>query len=592
MNKKAFVFLVLFVVSFFVSLFLNFKKINVPYFNGLYKKVSIDIIFKNNNPPKVFYDDVEIKNYKKIDNGHYLFEDNKFYLVKKIKFSNYLDIEQFAIFIENDSKFYNKAQETIEIDNNKSIIDKFTIIFLSFIYNPWFYIIPYVFFFLFLYNFEFNYKTKWFIISAFIFGFIFRISQLNSIPFWDDEIYILTHSNHWLETIQDPGNPPLYFALFKIYRYFVDKPEFYRISSVIIGLVFNYCFYLYIKEKLGSKTALIGLLIVSVNIILIYFSQELRCYMLLMLLAVINSHFLFKFNLKTKNYYLISSIALLYTHYYASFFVLYNFIVGFILFFKNKIKLKNFVLVNIFSFLNFISFIFYKKENLVNDFNAWIKPPSYHLFLDACEIFAGKILFCVLFLILCILVYKKLNKKREKLFFYYNFFAIIFVFICASVFSYLIKPIFCYRYFYVVYPSYLALVTFIVCFDFKTKYRAILGYLIFILLTISSRLNYQNLYCNHNIYLDFVRFDKTDKKRYVFVTDTIEGYEKFKVDNAEMIYLQVNTGMAEADIEKYDYEKDSIIYVHNLYLADGIYKKAKKITLYKTPLGVFCRIEI
>ena len=76
------------------------------------------------------------------------------------------------------------------------------------------------------------------------------------------------------------------------------------------------------------------------------------------------------------------------------------------------------------------------------------------------------------------------------------------------------------------------------------------------------------------------------------MTDTIEGYEKFKVDNAEMIYLQVNTGMAEADIEKYNYEKDSIIYVHNLYLADGIYKKAKKITLYKTPLGVFCRIEI
>ena len=65
MNKKAAMFLIMLIASFFVSLFLNFQKINVPYFGAFYKKVQVDVIFKN-NPPKIFFDNNEIKTYFKI----------------------------------------------------------------------------------------------------------------------------------------------------------------------------------------------------------------------------------------------------------------------------------------------------------------------------------------------------------------------------------------------------------------------------------------------------------------------------------------------------------------------------------------------
>ena len=107
MNKKAAIFLVCFIVSFFVSLFLNFEKINIPYFNGMYKSVQADVIFKN-NPPKVFYDNEEIKSYLKIDENHYLYNISEHKLIKKVKFENSKNIEHAMAFVGNDVQFLDK----------------------------------------------------------------------------------------------------------------------------------------------------------------------------------------------------------------------------------------------------------------------------------------------------------------------------------------------------------------------------------------------------------------------------------------------------------------------------------------------------
>ena len=45
MKKR--LFFIFFILSFIFSLFINFNKINIPYFGGLNKKISLDVKFKN-----------------------------------------------------------------------------------------------------------------------------------------------------------------------------------------------------------------------------------------------------------------------------------------------------------------------------------------------------------------------------------------------------------------------------------------------------------------------------------------------------------------------------------------------------------------
>ena len=58
-----------------------------------------------------------------------------------------------------------------------------------------------------------------------------------------------------------------------------------------------------------------------------------------------------------------------------------------------------------------------------------------------------------------------------------------------------------------------------------------------------------------------------------------------------MIYLQVNKGIEVINIEEYNIKKPSVCNVLNLYLTDNIYKNSSKVELFKTPLGVFTKIE-
>ena len=588
MNKKALIFLILTILSFFVSLFLNFHKINIPYLGGLYKEVQVDIIFKHNSP-KIFYENEEIKNYLKIDENHYLYKSNELNLIQKIKFENIENIKKAMIFNGNETIFINNIQEEIKLNNNKNLFDKACIALLSYFYNPQFYLLSYVFLFLFLSNFQFNYKkTKITALSILFLSFLLRMAQLNNIPFWDDEIYILTHTNKWLEAFQDPGNPPLYFILFKLYRSIFQNSDFYRFFAVIIGCLFNICFYFYIKMFLGKKPAIIGLFLISINIILIYFSQEIRCYMLLMLLAILNSYFLFKFNNKNKFKYLISVVALLYTHFYGAFFVLYNFVFGLSIF-KNK-KLKSFISLNIVSFLCYLPLLIYKKASITSVFNTWLKIPTLDTYNSLTETLFGSFCGFVLFSIILVVLHFHCS-KNQRLYIKYNYFAIIFVFLCAIVVTYLIKPIFFAKYFYIVFPNVLALIVLIYSFFAKRKIGLVLIFFLFFLF--NFKISYQNLFCNHNLYIDFIcnDIDKT-KTNYVFLTDTVSGYKKFELKDTKLKYLPVNYGIDVLNIEKYDIKKPSVVYALNLYLDFKTLSIAKNIELYKTPLGVFCKIEL
>ena len=86
MNRKSVVFLILFCLSFFVSLFVFKDKINVPYFNGLNKKICYDIFYNDENA-LVFKPNPNFT-VTKIDKNHYYFEQNDFSRKTFLNFSS------------------------------------------------------------------------------------------------------------------------------------------------------------------------------------------------------------------------------------------------------------------------------------------------------------------------------------------------------------------------------------------------------------------------------------------------------------------------------------------------------------------------
>ena len=590
----------IFILSLFFSFQTNKTKINLPYFGRLYKDVSLDIIFENKKP-KVYFDDKIINSKIKITDKHFQFKDLNCGLIKKIKIEG--GYEKAMVFIGNDVVFLNQEKE-ISIDNSKKPYVAFGIGFLALFYNFHLFILPWIFFFLLVKNYlpkkQFLSQKKALFLIILLSLFL-RCVQLNNIPFWDDEIYVLAHCAKGaglIELFNDPGNPPLYFALFKLFHLFVQKEAFLRLSSVLLGVILNILFYFYLKFWLGEKKALFGAFFASISLVLIYFSQEIRCYCLFMVLALALSLLLFKFNSKKNKFlYLITSISLLYTHFYGAFFVLYNFIFGSILFSKPKKrkKLRTFLILNLISFLSYVPLILYKKMALVNSFNSWIKKPTFLDLAQTLDIFSRPCGICFsVFVFLVIFSYAKEKNKKEKLFIRYNFHIIFFVIFLALCFSFLIKPIFVYRYFYPLYPYYISLITFLVCKKFKLGFSIIPKVLIFLFLGLSSFINRQNLFCNPNLALKFVKHDINPKfENYVFLSDTVKDYKKIKQNlNAKVEYLPINSGVNTFKIENYDFKKPSVVYVLNLYLSEKTYKIAKKIELFKTPLGVFCKIII
>ena len=600
MNKTkilSLLFFTAFVISLVYTFFIKFDEISVPYFKGIRKSVQTDVIYKT-EPTKVLYDDKAADIKIKIDKNHYLYGEKTYKKVKKISFQDKTSIDEVLIYNEKQVTQYKTVPDSIEINNEKNIIEKTTISFLSFFYNYKLFLISYLFLILFLSFSKLNFNHKATFILITLIAFLLRITQLNEIPFWDDEIYVLSHTakySKFIEMFNDPGNPPLFFIIFKIWRTIVQKEQLFRYLSVITGIIFNVVFYFYIRQWLNKSKALFAYFVAAISLMLIYFSQEIRCYMLLMLFSCVSSFLLFKYNKKTNKLYFINSVLMLNTHFYGCFLWLYNFVFGVSIFYKNKKRTKSFIINNLISFLIFIPNVIFKTKSLTSEFNAWIQKPILGDLIQVLKDFSYSMLIILLFIGVVFYCYNKTISPRQKLFIKYNSFAILSVIIFSFVFSYLIKPVFQYRYFYVVYPFYLALCICVICYNYKTIYKSFLRFLFFILFLTTGRLNTQNFYNNSDLYYNYVKQDiDSSKRNYVFFNNTVENHKNFRIgieDKAKLIYLAVDKGMNDIDPKAYNIDFPCVCYILNLYLKENVYEKASDIKIYKTPLGVISKIS-
>lgn len=609
--------LVLSILFFLFSLIFLRHYFSIFYFQNDLNKIVFNIeIPKNDDIFACFNKNCDKMNYQ---NGVYFYKLNQqnplFYkkainnielISSKKTLENIKEIDLFVghnyekINLENKNiskvDFINKKSYSISFDienNNKTIIQKLGIYFESIFYNWHFYLISYILFLVYLIKYQerFNFKIKHPIFLILFLAILLRLSHIDFVPLWNDELYTLTHISNLGEgfnlrrTFQDAGNPPIFFILSNIWLYFFHQNiVLIRLLPLIIGVVQVYFIYFILNKMFNKKIALIASFLSSINIFIILESNEIRSYILAMTLILAQLYLFYnlknKFNFKHLILYCFISILLTNTHYYCIFYVLSNFILGLIIF-KNKKEKIQFLICNLISFLSFVPYfiITFYSNSLNPAFNTWLEKPSIDLFLNHITFYFGNIFFFIITIIFSFFILKKL-RKEEKFIFLQNIYSISFVFLSALIISLAIKPILFERYFCIFLPLLIINTSLILNVDFKTKFQPLIFCIIFLFAINIPKYENFNLFSNIDLMIQYGALDyKTQKTKSFFIISDKISYIKY--------YPKINPKSAiEVDF-KVDENTDLI----NKYLKKINYKKGEKIILYLPEMCINSKIK-
>lgn len=533
--------------------------------------------------------------------------DKLFYLSKK-------DISK----VDNQKIDFNQQEKysfNIQFNkaNNKSFLKKAAIYFESIFYNWYFYLLGYIAFIIYLIKYQerFNFKIKFAIFWILILALILRLSHIDYVPLWNDELYTFCFISDMGKSLNleriflDPGNPPLFFLFSNIWFLFFNKNIILiRLLPCLIGIIQVYSIYFVVDKILNRKIALSAAFLSAINIICILESNEIRSYILSMTLILWGIYWFYKlkkeFSTKNLTIYSVFLILLINLHYYCILFVFINFILGLFIFKKNKIK---FIFANFISFLTFVPYFLmtFLKNSTNSNFNTWIEKPTLEVFHHHIIFYFGNIFWFFIVVLFSIFIYKKLS-KTEKRFFSYNICVIFFVFIFALLISFLIKPILFERYFIIFLPILIINSAIFLNIDFKTKFKPlILSLILLVSINIPKYENF-NLFSNINPLINYSLSDYLQYEKryniYFVVPDKIEYMKYFKqIEKDKIIVSQYGTredvDLVEFYLSKTKKKKNIILYLPEICTNSKIkYSKYANIKKIETTIVPIYKIVI
>ena len=163
-------------------------------------------------------------------------------------------------------------------------------------------------------------------------GLFLRLYQLGTQSIWFDEAVSVWESQMSLpkiiETIASFENsPPLYFVLLHYWMMvFGTSESAVRLLSALFGVLAIPMIYVVGRQLFNKEVGLVGALILALSSFNIWYSQETRMYSLMVLLALLSMYFFLCFlqrgTLALSAGYVLSTMLLLYTHYYGVFVVI------------------------------------------------------------------------------------------------------------------------------------------------------------------------------------------------------------------------------------------------------------------------------
>ena len=296
--------LILGLLTFVVSVCLNYEKFNIPYLNGLFTPVAVNVEIskqyqnsikingENFSEPANQAKDVVIS---KVLNGK----------IKKIELTtnnveSFKNISSIDIFIGR--KFYHFSKSDLKVSNNridlpmktnyKGNFNAIIVSFLALFYNLRFFIITWIFAItgFFLLEYKIKIHEKWLLLGILILAILCRFNQLTAYPLWWDEVFVInlpaSHIYPLNSIFLDPANPSFFYLLVKIYTFFAKTIiEYMRLIPFVFGTFGVVGVYFLAKKFSTTQASLLATFIASISIYHICYSQELRGYSLILLIT-------------------------------------------------------------------------------------------------------------------------------------------------------------------------------------------------------------------------------------------------------------------------------------------------------------------
>ncbi|MBR1753663.1 glycosyltransferase family 39 protein [bacterium] len=495
------------------------SNIELPYFGGIYNKV---IINRTSNVLEIF-------------NGH------KFYGV-----SNF-DADAFNLL-------------SIIGTNFRGIFTAVMIFILSLFMVPKIYIFSYLLFFagLIILNPQ-KVSPKITLGIILLLALLLRLCGLGEYPMWIDEVFtVLFARSGWRTVLNDYCNPPVFYIVSKLWIMITPYSETVaRLISVIAGVGGVWSIYYMLKRKFSEKTALVGAILMCLSFWGIYYSQELRCYAVIMLLSPLCAISMFNMLEQKRNrdfvWFGILSAIIINTHLYGILFVASNFVYAIFKHLRDK-RFYLLIFLVCLSFLPYLCVTFFKHSIMGN--NAIIG----NMFFESIKIILLFVFlsFGVGIFVLLAKLFKKttIATDKEKDFLKYCLYSVLSVFALSFIIS-IFRPIIYYRYYSVIYPFILAIIAIVISQDWKTKYNGvILTALVLVNIFFQFSVKFPPSLRYGNFY-DVIIFEKANgltKKNIVVVLDYLTYYSKY------YDLKGVTTMVPQAfDLDKI--EKDTTIYL-------------------------------
>jgi len=341
-------------------------------------------------------------------------------------------------------------------------------------------------------------KQNYILISILLFGAILRFHNVDFQSVWLDEIHTLNESNPnitWSEfyklLLTSEPHPPLYFALARIlFSVFGYSAIVLRLFSALLGVVGLYAMYVLGKEMSNKKTGLIAAFLLSINYFHLYYSQDGRPYIFLVLFTIFAFYRLILFikipNRKNAIWYGVGAALMIYGHFFGLFalFTQYLILLFFFILIEKKNRLTFFVNALIAGIITLILFtpateLFIATTQIKN---FWIPAPTIDAYtLIFKEFFGNSELVLPMVGFIFYFYFLKLSKARNFAVTYksiidnrtvFNFIIllpwIVIVILIPLIRSYVTIPMLISRYFIVVLPAIILILSIGIC-QFNNK---------------------------------------------------------------------------------------------------------------------------
>jgi len=259
----------------------------------------------------------------------------------------------------------------------------------------------------------------------FIINFILKSLFITHNDIANDEPFSIFHAQMPLQDVFDilkhGNNPPLYeFFLHFWIKLFGISAFSVRLPSVIFSSLTAVVIFWVVKKLFHFKEALTATFIFTCATIHIYFAHEARVYALFVLLSSLSLvcyvNFYKKNNIKNQFYLIIINTLLLYTHYFA-FFVIINQWIGLIILPYNKKIIRSYIVGFLISLLFFLPLLlpFLNQFLLTVNRGTWVSPPHWSHIYGFINIFLNikYVSFAFLFYISIALAIEVINKKTS-----------------------------------------------------------------------------------------------------------------------------------------------------------------------------------